>query len=151
MRRRVVSRPVDKKGRPRRQSPRTPAWGSLLTVSVEVKPEASRAFSVSEKLGRLTESLGQNAAAELLAFDPAQMRRCLKGRERISPAIAERIVDLEYILDRALRIFYPDEVGPWLTQPEPLLGGSTPLNMLVLRGTAPVIAALTRIAAGAFA
>jgi hypothetical protein len=44
----------------------------------------------------------------------------------ISPVIAQRIVDLEYLLDRALRIFYPDEVGPWLTQPEPYLGGAIP-------------------------
>lgn len=79
------------------------------------------------------------------------MRRCLKGKERISPAIAERIVDLEYVLDRALRIFYPDEVGPWLSHPEPLLGDAIPLNVLALRGPAQIIAALTRIDAGAFA
>lgn len=150
MKRGAIPGSTAKKHPPRKRSPRTPAWGSLLTVAVEVKPEAPQAFSVNEKLVRLTKSLGQNATAELLAFDPAQLRRCLKGEERISPAIAERIVDLEYILDRALRIFYPDEVGPWLTQPEPLLGGAVPLNALVLRGTAPVIAALTRIAAGAF-
>ena len=117
----------------------------------EVKPEALRAFDVNVKLVRLVKSFGQNATAELLAIDPAQMRRCLKGQEKISPAIAQRVVDLEYILDRALRIFYPDEVGPWLTQPEPLMGGAVPLDVLVLRGPAPVIAALTLIGAGAFA
>ena len=116
-----------------------------------MKSDAPRAFDTGEKLSRLVKSFGQNVTAELLALDAAQMRRCIKGQERISPVIAQRIVDLEYVLDRALRLFYPDEVGPWLTQPEPLLGGAIPLNVLVLRGAAPVVAALTRIAAGAFA
>ena len=69
----------------------------------------------------------------------------------MSAAIVQRVVDLEYVVDRALRVFYPDEVGVWLSQPEPLLGDAIPLNVLVLRGTSPVIAALSRIAAGAVA
>jgi uncharacterized protein (DUF2384 family) len=96
-----------------------------MIEGLAVKPDAPQAFDTGEKLSRLVKSFGQNATAEL--------------------------VDLEYVLDRALRIFYPDEAGPWLTQPEPLLGGAIPLNVLVLRGAAPVVAALTRIGAGAFA
>jgi uncharacterized protein (DUF2384 family) len=127
------------------------AWNPLVAGAIAVRSDAPRAFDVTVKLERLVATFGQNAAAGLLGLDAGQMRRCLKGQEKISAPIAQRIVDLEYVVDRALRVFYPDEVGPWLSQPEPLLGGAIPLNVLVLRGSSPVIAALSRIAAGAFA
>jgi uncharacterized protein (DUF2384 family) len=79
------------------------------------------------------------------------MRRCFKREEKSSAPIAQRIIDLEYVVDCALSIFHPDEVGPWLSQPEPLLGGAIPLNVLDLRGSAPVVAALSRIGAGILA
>ena len=138
--------------RPRaRRSPRTPAWDCLTATTVQVKGDAPAAFDVTQKLDRLVHALGVNVTADLLALDRAQLRRCLKGQESLSAPVAQRVLDLEYVLDRALRIFYPDELGPWLTAPEPLLGGAIPLNVLVLRGSAPVIQALNRIAAGAFA
>jgi uncharacterized protein (DUF2384 family) len=123
----------------------------LITGDVRLNVDAAQAFDVNEKLGRLVATFGQNATSRLLTWDAGQMRRCLKREEKISAPIAQRIVDLEYVVDRALSIFYPDEVGPWLSQPEPLLGGAIPLNVLALRGSAPVIAALSRIGAGAFA
>jgi uncharacterized protein (DUF2384 family) len=119
--------------------------------AIEVKPDAPRAFDVTVKLERLVAAFGKNAAAGLLSLGAGQMRRCLKGREKMSASIVQRVVDLEYVVDRALRVFYPDEVGVWLSQPEPLLGDAIPLNVLVLRGTSPVIAALSRVAAGAVA
>jgi len=127
------------------------AWSPLVAGSIEVKSDAPEAFDVVVKLERLVATFGQNASAGLLGLDAGQMRRCLKGQEKVSAPITQRIVDLEYVVDRALRVFYPDEVGPWLSQPEPLLGDAIPLNVLVLRGSSPVIAALSRIAAGAFA
>jgi uncharacterized protein (DUF2384 family) len=127
------------------------AWEPVAPSDLTVKPDAPEAFDVREKLRRLIRSFGQNTTAGLLGIDAGQMRRCLKEQEKISFAIAQRIVDFEYVLDRALSVFYPDEIGPWLSQPEPLLGGAIPLNVLVLRGTAPVVAALSRIAAGSFA
>jgi len=69
----------------------------------------------------------------------------------MSAEVTRRIVDVEYLLDRALRVMHADEIGPWLTQPEALLGGSVPLNVLILKGAGAVVAALDGIAAGAFA
>jgi uncharacterized protein (DUF2384 family) len=126
-------------------------WSPLISGDVRVKPNVAQTFDVKEKLERLIAAFGQNATSRLLTLDAGQMRRCLKGQERISSPIAQRIVDLEYVVDRALAVFHPDEVGPWLSRPEPLLGGAIPLNVLALRGSAPVIAALSRIGAGAFA
>jgi hypothetical protein len=134
-----------------RKSVEPRAWSPLIARAIQVKVDAAEAYDVTVKLDRLVATFGQNATAGLLALDAGQLRRCLKGQENISALIAQRIVDLEYVVDRALRVFYPDEVGPWLSEPEPLLSGAIPLNVLALRGSAPVIAALSRIAAGAFA
>ena len=140
-----------KKSQPARRAPAPRAWSPLVIGAVAVKPGALLAYDVKKKLARLVATFGQNATAGLLTLDAGQMRRCLKGQEKISSTIAQRIVDLEYVVDRALAVFHPDEVGPWLSQPEPLLGGAIPLNVLALRGSSPVIAALSRIGAGAFA
>jgi hypothetical protein len=133
------------------RSAATRVWSPLISGDVQVKPDAAQTFDVNEKFGRLVAAFGQNATSQLLTWDAAQMRRCLKREEKIDAPFALRIIDLEYVVDRALSIFYPDEVGPWLSQPEPLLGGAIPLNVLALRGSAPVIAALSRVGAGASA
>jgi hypothetical protein len=52
---------------------------------------------------------------------------------------------------RALELMQPDEIGPWLMEPEPFLGGSIPINVLQLSGPVRVIQALEARAAGAFA
>ncbi|MGH7738446.1 MAG: hypothetical protein ACREMP_11365 [Candidatus Tyrphobacter sp.] len=93
-------------------------------------------------------ALGVNAAAEVLDINNAQLSRCLHEAEPISGELARRISDLEYVLERATRVMQPDEIGPWLTSPEPLLGGAIPVNTLALRGTGPVIGALEGIFAG---
>jgi uncharacterized protein (DUF2384 family) len=102
-------------------------------------------------LQRIIDSLSLSAAADVLGVDRSQLDRARKGKESISAELDRRIADVEYVLDRALRVMHPDEVGPWLTEPEPLLGGSIPLNVLTLKGTGPVVSALDAIAQGAFA
>jgi hypothetical protein len=75
----------------------------------------------------------------------------MRGAEGISPALALGITNLQYVLTRALQTMHPDEFGPWLTEGEPLLGGSSPLNVLAIDGPAAVIAALDALVSGAFA
>jgi len=118
---------------------------------VRLKPSAAEQFAASTKLNRIIESLSLSAAADVLGVDRSQLDRCRKGKEAIGVELARRITEVEYVLDRALHVMQADEVGPWLTEPEPLLGGSTPLNVLTLRGAGPVVAALDGIAAGTFA
>ncbi|MHB8147519.1 MAG: hypothetical protein ACYDGM_09725 [Vulcanimicrobiaceae bacterium] len=127
------------------------AWGLSLPSVIEIKPRASRYFTPEPKLARIVDAVGLNVAADMLGVDRAQLSRNASGKSPISAAIASRISDVEYVLDRALKVMYPDEVGPWLTSPEPLLGGSIPMNVLVLLGPARVIDAIDARAAGAFA
>lgn len=118
---------------------------------IQLKPSAPAHFEVMVKLRRIIDSLSLTAAADVLGVDRSQLNRCVKGREAIGAELGRRITDLEYVLDRALHVLHPDEVGPWLTEPEPLLGGSIPINVLTMKGAGPVVAALDGVAAGAFA
>ncbi len=133
----------------RRATPAT--WNVRADRVIELKLNASEAFAVEPKLERVVNALGLSAAADILDVDKSQLNRCLKGQERISPALARRISDVEYIIDRALQVMNPEDVGPWLASPEPLLGNSVPMNVLTLSGPARVIGAIDAIAAGAFA
>jgi uncharacterized protein (DUF2384 family) len=123
----------------------------LVLPTIRLKAGADFAPMAHDQLQRLVDTLGNNQAAGLLRVDKSQLSRCLAGKERISADLARRISDLAYILNRALQVMYADEVGPWLVEPEPLLGGSIPLNVLALSGPARLIAALDGIEAGAFA
>jgi uncharacterized protein (DUF2384 family) len=118
---------------------------------IHLKATAPENFEIRTKLQRIIDSLSLSAAADVLGVDRSQLDRARKGKESISAELDRRIADVEYVLDRALRVMHPDEVGPWLTEPEPLLSGSIPLNVLTLKGTGPVVSALDAIAQGAFA
>ncbi|MBV8370157.1 MAG: hypothetical protein JO036_14715 [Candidatus Eremiobacteraeota bacterium] len=130
---------------------RASRWQVRPDRVIQLKSNASTKFAVVTKLQRIIDSLSLAAAADVLGVDRSQLDRCRKGKEAISAELSRRITDVEYVLDRALHVMHTDEVGPWLTEPEPLLGGSIPLNVLTLKGTGPVIAALDGVAAGAFA
>ena len=62
-----------------------------------------------------------------------------------------RIIDLDYVFVRVLRLFDGERARLWLIGSEPLLGGARPLDVLTLRGPAPLIRALDGIEAGVFA
>ncbi len=130
---------------------RAPRWQVRPDRVIQLKPNAPANFAVMTKLQRIIDSLSLAAAADVLGVDKSQLDRCRKGKEAIGAELNRRITDVEYVLDRALHVMHPDEVGPWLTEAEPLLGGSIPLNVLTLKGTGPVVAALDGVAAGAFA
>jgi len=130
---------------------RASRWQVRPDRVIQLKSNASTKFAVVTKLQRIIDSLSLAAAADVLGVDRSQLDRCRKGKEAISAELSRRITDVEYVLDRALHVMHTDEVGPWLTEPDPLPGGSIPLNVLTLKGTGPVIAALDGVAAGAFA
>lgn len=136
------------KVKPRPQRTRLAAWNPQPRVQLKVVKGAAEQLRVDPKLQRLIKAFSLSAAAEILDIDKAQLSRCARGAEPISNELARRISDVEYVLERALRVMHEDEIGPWLIAPEPLLGETTPLNALALQGTGPVIAALDGIYAG---
>lgn len=118
---------------------------------VVLRPAAATLADVRPLLARIVEALGANRAARLLGADRAQVSRWRAGSEGISAEMGRRIVDLHDILTRALRVFDREAAALWLGGSEPLLGGARPIDVLVLQGAAPVIAALDGIIEGAYA
>jgi uncharacterized protein (DUF2384 family) len=53
-------------------------------------------------------------------------------------------------LDRLLQVLWPEEASEWLTARNPHLNGR-PIDVLALRGSAPVIEAIDALSQGAYA
>jgi len=133
----------------RRRSP-TRSWRTAIQqIKVRGVSPLIDYRPVQAALRHLVKLLGNNQTAQILGVSNSQASRWLHG-EPIGAESARRVSDLDYVLSRALQVFHPDEAGAFLTFPQPFLHGARPIDVLVTRGAAPVIAALDQIAAGAF-
>jgi uncharacterized protein (DUF2384 family) len=122
---------------------------SMLAVKAGAVPDFER--SGRDAVRRIVAAFGNSTAARLLGVDRAQVSRWNHGKDPLSPEMLRRVLDFEYILNRLLQVFAPDVAGGWLVGSEPLLGGARPLDVLFLRGSAPVIEALDGIVKGVHA
>lgn len=118
--------------------------------TITVKPGAADLFDVPAEVERVVSALGSNTVADLLGVSRSQPSRWRRGQERISPANRARLADLDHVLNRLLQVLWPEEAGAWLTALNPHLGGR-PVDVLSLRGSAPVIEAIDALAQGAYA
>jgi len=127
------------------------AWNPEVGFPIELRSAARRLADLQPILKRLVDALGNNGAARLLGADPAQVSRWKAGNEALSAEMGRRVLDLNDVLTRILRLYSPEAAGLWLVGSEPLLGGARPVDVLAMHGAAPVIAAIDGIASGAFA
>lgn len=118
---------------------------------VTVSPAAGTGYAADGPVARVVAALGSNTVADLLGVARSQPSRWLRGHERPSPDSRKRVSDLDHVLDRLLLELHPEQAGPWLTGPNPHLGGARPVDVLELRGAAAVLPAIDALAAGAFA
>jgi uncharacterized protein (DUF2384 family) len=95
--------------------------------------------------------LGNQGTADLLAVNKSQPSRWRTGEEAPSPAVARKLVDLDYVLGRLVLVWDTAAAVDWLSSPNGFLEGSTPLEVMEARGTAEVIEAIDAEAAGAYA
>jgi hypothetical protein len=117
---------------------------------VRVKPHAAALFDVPVEVERVVSALGSNTVADLLRVSRSQPSRWRAGKERISPINRARLADLDHVLNRLLQVLWPEEASAWLTARNPILGGR-PVDVLAVRGAAPVIEAIDALAQGAYA
>ncbi len=117
---------------------------------VTVKPDATALFDVPLEVERVVSALGSNTVADLLSVSRSQPSRWRAGKERISPINRARLADLDHVLNRLLQVLWPEEASAWLTARNPILGGR-PVDVLAVRGAAPVIEAIDALAQGAYA
>jgi uncharacterized protein (DUF2384 family) len=126
------------------------AWTlALQEISPPEHPEALS--DVKPLLDRLVAAFGPRPLSRLLDVKPGTVGNWMSGHRRLSPEMARRVIDLSHVLSRALQVFKPETAMQWLVGQEPFLDGSRPIDVLAIRGVAPLIEALDGIDAGAYA
>jgi uncharacterized protein (DUF2384 family) len=125
-----------------------PAWTLPREIRAPKNPGALT--DLVPLLDRLEAAFGTRRLAELLGVSCNTLSSWKKRRE-IGSDFATRVMDLHDVLVRALRVYQPQVAMDWLVGHEPFLDGARPIDVLVLRGSAPVIGALLAIEAAAYA
>lgn len=154
----VRSAPTPAPGRPaatQKETPRSRAAKAPThtggPATLKVAPGAAEHYPADAPVARVVQALGNNVVAELLGVSRSQPSRWRSGKERLSPENRRRVSDLDHVLDRLLAELHPEEAGLWLCGNNAHLGGARPIDVLTLRGAAPVLIAIDALAQGAFA
>lgn len=107
---------------------------------------------IGRRVREVAGALGSNAnLAALLEVSPSQPTRWIQGSERPNSLNARAIVDLDHVVARAALLWQPTVVTSWLYGHNAFLGGARPIDVVKLRGAAPVIEALDQELAGGYA
>lgn len=134
------------KKRRRAAAPWHPAVSRLV---VRADAKAAGYNDATQALRRLVKLLGNNQLGALLGVAKSQPSRWLRG-DPIAAENERRILDLDYVIARALRVIHPDKIGEWLTYQVPTLGWARPIDVLATVGPEAVTRALDVIEQGAF-
>lgn len=113
------------------------------------EPHDDLDLRTAQALRRAADAFGGNVVALMLSVDKSRVSRW--RRSGVPTSARPRVLDLDHLLDRLLLEMPADLVGTWMTGPNAHLNFARPVDVLVLRGAAPVLEALDAYAAGAFA
>jgi transcriptional regulator with XRE-family HTH domain len=107
--------------------------------------------ATATKISALSEDVGsQRRLAELLGVSPAQVTRWRKGGG-IDPVNAERVDLLELVFSHLLRVYEPEAAKLWLLGLNPHLGNRRPIDLIRMRRTQDLLAAISDARAGGYA
>jgi len=106
-------------------------------------------LKLAERLEGLRYSLGNNQVAEMLGVSKSQPSRWSSGKDKITPENQRRLIDLDYVMTRLLRVCTPQMAAIWLASYNPHLRG-VPAHVLQLEGARAVIEAIDLHEAGAY-
>jgi hypothetical protein len=144
---------IDKKARRARAARPTRAVAKKATTASLERPRGRHGAAVAgteEKLDRLVDSLGNNRVAELLDVSRSQPSRWRSRAEGIAADNERRLIDLEYVMSRLLRLYPPNVADTWLVSHNAHLG-ARPIDVLKTSGALPVVQAIDAEEQGAFA
>lgn len=95
------------------------------------------------RTGFLIEALGSGAeVARLLGVNRSQPSQWRSGKEAPSARTARQLLDLDYVMAKALQIWPAEAALEWFHGSNDYLDGARPIDVLKLRGTTEVIKAL---------
>lgn len=124
---------------------------TLPVLQIDPPKNPSALTDVVPLLERLVSAFGTRPLARLLAVEGGSVTNWTRRRRNISHDSAKRIMDLHDVLTRALQIYQPRTAMDWLVGNEPYLDMARPIDVLVARGSAPLIQALEGIDSGGYA
>ena len=127
-----------------------PTW-TLPLFEIRVPKNPGALTDLVPLLNRLEAAFGTRRVAELLGVGAGTISNWKRRRHEISPEYADRLMALHDVMVRALRVYQPQVAMEWLVGNEPFLNGARPIDVLVSRGSAPLIDALAAIEATAYA
>jgi len=133
----------------KRRRAATPWHPAISRLVVRADAKAAGYNDAPQALLRLVKFLGNNQLGALLGVAKSQPSRWLRG-EPIAAENERRILHLDYVIARALRVIHPDKIGAWLTYQVPTLGWARPIDVLATVGPEAVTRALDVIEEGAF-
>jgi hypothetical protein len=122
---------------------------SLKEIPTPANPLALA--DVTPLLERLEHAFGCGPLARLLDTDPSIVSSWSSGQQRMNREMERRVIDIHDVLMRAFQVLDPDTAMRWLVGSEPFLGGRRPIDVLALRGAAPLIEAIDNMESGAYA
>ncbi len=127
---------------------RDDAFGTLGADLVE-QPDlvgvGARAATIARVLG------SKSNLASFLGVSSSQPTQWINDAERPNTENARVIIDLDYVIARALLLWKPSVVNAWLYGNNAFLDGAHPMDVLKTQGLEPVIEALNQELAGAYA
>jgi len=126
-----------------------PMTWTIALQRIDPPQDPSALADVHPLLDRLVRAFGPRPLARLLDVRPGSIANWTSGRRRISREMERRVIDLHDILNRALQVFQPATAARWLVGNEPFLDNRRPIDVLAMRGGAPLIEALDNIESGA--
>ena len=126
------------------------AWSPTIE-RLEPAANADAFLDLEPVLERLVRGYGKAAVGAMLGVDKSTITRWVNRERVVSPEMRVRIIELNDVVVRMHQVFNADLASRWLVGHEPLLGGARPIDVLAMRGAAPIIDALDAISAGGFA
>ncbi|MFA5890121.1 MAG: hypothetical protein WDA27_04085 [Actinomycetota bacterium] len=108
------------------------------------------ALGERDRIARVVAFLGNNLTAEILHVAKSQPGRWRDGTERVSERNLRALLDLDYVIARLLMLWEPEAARAWLDGDNPHAGGR-PIDVMRLRGSIAVVAALDADETGAYA
>jgi Protein of unknown function (DUF2384) len=125
------------------------AW-TISPDRIEPPADAAALADIRPLFRRLVKAFGPRPLSRLLDVGPGTVANWTSGHRTMSAEMIRRVIALHDIWTRALQIFQPATAARWLVGNEPLLEGQRPIDVLTVRGAAPVIEALDNIDVGAY-
>jgi len=122
----------------------------LLVLQIDPPKNPAALADVIPLLDRLVSAFGTRPLARLLDVEPGTVTNWSTRRRNLSEESAKRIMDLHDVMTRALQVFQPRTAMDWLVGNEPHLDHARPIDVLVSRGSAPLIEALRSIDSGGY-